>query len=205
MRGTGSYAEQEPGPSRVALPPVMNRALFLTSAAGVLCAAGSRAAVADGARPGPFCLPLAKGAAETVYDFELYLLDGEGKTFRLGDMLGSPVWLNFFASWCPPCNKEAGRIIELSKRYAPQGLHVIGIDVNEKPAAVRGFRDEHKIDYPIALDETGSVFTGLGLHEYPTHMFLHRTGKISCIFAGNLETSLMDNEVAVIVGDPKPI
>jgi peroxiredoxin len=179
----------------------MNRALFLTLAAG---AAGvtTSPALAGSARPGPFCKPLAKGAADVVWDFELYLLDGDGKTFRLADLLGSPVWLNFFTSWCGPCNEEATRVIELSHRYAAQGLHVIGIDVAEKAPAVRGFRDKYKIDYPIALDETGSVFKDFGMHAYPTHMFLHRSGKISCIFVGDLENRFMDNEVAVVTAGP---
>ncbi|MBD5656089.1 MAG: TlpA family protein disulfide reductase, partial [Candidatus Eremiobacteraeota bacterium] len=133
----------------------------------------------------------------------LYLLDGDGKTFRLGELLGSPVWLNFFTSWCPPCNDEAARIVELGHRYAAQGLHVIGVDVGEQAAAVRGFREKHAIDFPIALDETKSVFKQFGFHAYPTHMFLHRTGKISCIFMGELDTRFMDNEVSVVAEQPQ--
>ncbi|MBD5656355.1 MAG: TlpA family protein disulfide reductase, partial [Candidatus Eremiobacteraeota bacterium] len=142
----------------------MNRGLFLALAASAICAGGSTPALAGGARPGPFCLPLAKGVADIVYDFELYLLDGDGKTFRLGELLGSPVWLNFFTSWCPPCNDEAARIVELGHRYAAQGLHVSGVDVGEQAAAGRGFREKHAIDFPIALDETKSVFKQFGFH-----------------------------------------
>jgi len=177
----------------------MKRASFLTGAAGAIWACGASAVFADGAKPGPYCVPLPKGVADLVYDFELYLLDGNGKTFRLGDALGSPVWLNFYATWCPPCNEEAGVVLDLADKYIPQGLRVVGVDVGEDAAKARDFRDHFKINYPIVLDDKSSVFKGLGLSSYPTHMFLHRNGKISCVVIGEFDDRAMENEIDVVM------
>ena len=167
---------------------------FVASATALL--RGVTPAVADGARTGPWCRDLTKGVRETSYDFSLNLLDGKGDVFTLSDLVGRPVWLNFFATWCPPCNAEMSDIIRLASRFAPE-IHVIGIDVAEEPAKVRAFRDRHSVPFPIALDEKASVFHSFGFSELPTHMFLDARGYISCISVGDLLPNQMDNEIAV--------
>ena len=102
----------------------------------------------------------------------------------------------FFASWCGPCNVEAADIVRIAAKYG-DALHVVGIDVKEPAERARAFRDRHRISYPIALDDTGSVFEALGLHEFPTHVFLDARGVISCVSIGDLTPDQMDNEVAV--------
>ncbi|HTV74978.1 MAG TPA: TlpA disulfide reductase family protein [Candidatus Acidoferrales bacterium] len=155
-----------------------------------------------GARPGPYCSPLATDVAGPPYDFELELLDGNGQTFRLAQQLGSAVWLNFFASWCPSCDGEADRLARLAAHYAPHGLVTVGIDYKEPPAPVRAFRDRHKITFPIALDSMGSVFAGLGLSALPTHLFFDRAGRITCVAADDISFKAMDNEISVALGAP---
>ena len=158
---------------------------------------------AAGARTGPWCRPLVKGASETSYDFSLYTLDGERRVFTLSDLRGKPVWLNFFTSWCPPCNDEAADIVRIAHAYAGS-VHVIGIDVKEKPEPVRAFRDRHRITFPIALDDTASVFKSLGLHEYPSHVFLDASGRPSCLAVGDLTPDQMNNELAVALARDVP-
>ena len=183
---------------RLIIGVLFSRRHFLLAAAA--CAtqvARPTTTVAAGARPGKYCIPLGKGVGDLQYDFELNLLDGNGATFRVSDWYGSPIWLTFFASWCPPCNSEAGDIVDFAKHYAPQGLRVAGIDVHEKAEAARIFRDRHRIPFPIALDETGSVFNQLGFIGIPTQMFLDRTGRITCAAMTELTRTDMDNEIAV--------
>lgn len=176
----------------------LTRSRFLGGAASVSAAmlALPQRAAAHGARSGPWCHALTKGGRENIYDFSLDLLDGDGAIFTLSDLIGKPVWLNFFTTWCPPCNAEASDIVRIGATYA-QSAHVVGIDVAEAPAKVRAFRDRHGIAFPIALDTGGSVFRGFGFHGYPTHVFLDATGAISCVSVGDLTPAQMDNELAV--------
>lgn len=144
---------------------------------------------------------------EDAYDFSLYELDGKGDgVFTLSTLLGRPVWLNFFASWCPPCNAEAANIVRIAGKYG-DALCIVGVDVKEQPDKARGFRDLHKITYPIVLDDKGSVSKALGFHALPTHVFLDARGAITCISEGDLTTDQMDNEVAVALAHapiPRP-
>jgi thiol-disulfide isomerase/thioredoxin len=175
----------------------LSRRFFLSSSGAIVTAASApHLAVAAGARSGSWCLPLTKVANADAYDFSLRLLDANDAIFTLSDYLGRPVWLNFFASWCPPCNDEAADIVAIAAKYG-DALAVIGIDVRESADKARGFRVKHNIPYPIALDETGSVFRALGLKQYPTHVFVDAIGMISCISVGDLTAEQMDNEVSV--------
>lgn len=159
---------------------------------------------AGGARSGQWCLPITKFARDHVYDFDLELLDGNGELFSLSKLAGKPVWLNFFTSWCGPCNREAADIVSIWRKYG-DAVHVVGIDVAEKPEQARAFRDKHAIPFPIALDTTSSVFDALGFTGYPTHAFLDQQGLISCLSAGDLTPTQMDNELAVALARvPRP-
>ena len=169
--------------------------------AGAACAtvatlAARSTGAGSGARSGPWCRDLTKIARENIYDFDLDTLDGKDKTFTLSKLEGRVVWLNFFTSWCPPCNAEAADIVRIGAKYG-ETLAVVGISVKETPDPVREFRKRHRIPYTIALDDTGAVFKSLGFIYYPTHVFIDARGYISCISIGDLTPEQMDNEVSV--------
>ena len=186
--------------------PLISRKRFTTTAFPA-CAAtlvsGGLPGFATGARSGQWCRELTKVGREDAYDFSLSLLDRDA-IFTLSDYLGRPArWLQFFASWCPPCNDEAADVIRIAAKYGA-AICPVGVDVEEDPAPVRVFRDRHKIPFPIALDTKGSVFDALGLRNYPTHVFLDAQGVISCLSVGDLTPAQMDNEIAVALAR-KPI
>lgn len=162
-------------------------------------------ALAAGARTGPWCREMSKVAREEIYDFTLHKLDSEDDDlFSLSALKGKPVWLQFFASWCGPCNREAADIVRIAAKYS-DAIHVAGIDVGETPEHARAFRDAHNIPFTIALDHTQNVFHGLGFTAFPTHVFVDAQGYFSCISVGDLTPEQMDNEVAVALGRaPRP-
>jgi thiol-disulfide isomerase/thioredoxin len=170
------------------------RTALLTSAA--LIGGSPRPASADGARSGSWCRDLSKVARDDAYDFSLYLLDGDDKVFTLSDYVGRPVWLQFFASWCGPCNQEAADVVRIANKYAG-AVVTVGIDVKEQPGRARAFRDLHNIPFPIALDKEGTVFNSLGFRGFPTHLFVDARGLVSCLTDGDLTPAQMDNEIAV--------
>ncbi len=93
------------------------------------------------------------------------------------------------------------------KKFSHTGdaVPVVDIDVAEKPEQARTFRNKHAIPFPIALDTTSSVFDALGFTGYPTHAFLDKQGLISCLSAGDLTPTQMDNELAVALARvPRP-
>jgi AhpC/TSA family len=76
-------------------------------------------------------------------------------------------------------------------------VKVVGIDVKEKPEPVLAFVKRHGINFPVALDSTGSVFKALGGKYFPSHVFLDRDGYATCVALGSLNRVEMDNEIAV--------
>ena len=182
---------------------VATRDRFVRIAAATLVAvAGSgrapvRAAVV---RAGPYCSPSKAASLGDDYDFRLPTLDGGDVHF--GALSGSPLWLNFFASWCAPCNREAAVVERLARRHAAAGLVVVGIDVGETPEVARAFRDRHALTFPIGLDLGGAVFRALGFDAYPTHAFFDEAGRMTCCVAGGLDENEMANEIAVAFAAP---
>lgn len=103
----------------------------------------------------------------------------EGKPVRLSDFKGKVVLLNFWATWCPPCREEIPELVSLQKQYAPQGLVVLGIAMDEgDPAAIARFAKRKEINYPIVIGtpETAEAYGGVQI--LPTTFVIDRSGKI---------------------------
>ena len=104
-----------------------------------------------------------------------------GKSYRLSDLMGKVVMLQFTASWCSVCRKEMPFIEE--EIWMPgrkQGLVVIGIDRDEPEATVRKFAADMKITYPLALDPGADIF-GLYAEKQAgvtRNIIIDRNGKI---------------------------
>ena len=90
------------------------------------------------------------------------LTDLDGNPVRLADLRGKGVWLNFWASWCPPCQAETPVLRDVAERYEDRGLVVIGISVQETNAAdVRAYAERYQLGYTIAADLSGDIFQEL--------------------------------------------
>jgi len=113
------------------------------------------------------------------------LLDLDGRPVRLADLRGRPVWINFWASWCPPCQAETPTIRDLAAAYAPQGLAVIGISVQEATEDdVRAYARRYGLGYTIAADISGDVYRRYRVFGLPTQYFLDGEGVIRAIVQG---------------------
>jgi peroxiredoxin len=94
---------------------------------------------------------------DSVPDFELNFIDGSST--KISDYLGSPVMLQFTASWCSVCRQETPHIEkEIWNRFRDKGLSVIGLDRDEPLEVVKQFVEEMKTSYPMALDPGAEIF-----------------------------------------------
>ena len=104
-----------------------------------------------------------------------------GKTYRLSDLRGKVVMLQFTASWCSVCRKEMPFIeSEIWLPGKEKGLIVIGIDRDEPGKAVLKFMDDMKITYPLALDPGANIFGRFAKKEsgVTRNIIIDRNGKI---------------------------
>lgn len=122
----------------------------------------------------------------------------EGNSARLASYTGHPVWLNFFATWCPPCKQEMPQIEQRYRRLKPQGLTVVGVDQDETPALVARFVKPYAITFPIVIDE-GPAAATYDVFALPTSVFIDAHGIVRAVHIGVLSGGQMDKELALIM------
>ena len=110
------------------------------------------------------------------------LTDLDGRPVQLADLRGKAVWINFWASWCPPCQSETPVLRDIADRYRDRGLAVVGISVQESsPSNVAAYAAKYQLSYTIGADSTGDVFRSYRLYALPTQFFLGPEGAIRAI------------------------
>ncbi len=117
-----------------------------------------------------------------------------GPTLSLTSFHGNAVYLNFFATWCEPCNEEAPSIDALARSYASRGVRVVGIDVLESARKAAGFRSQHHLSYPVVVD-TGTLRSQYEINGLPVHVFIDREGVVQKIVVGELSPEAMRSDV----------
>lgn len=122
-----------------------------------------------------------------------------GKTFVLAALKGKPVYLNFFASWCGPCNDEAPAIGKLDAKYHSKGLAIVGVDELESAQKARGFLAEYHLPYVAAIDTDGKIAHDYGSPGLPTHVFIDRKGVVRLIRYGEMEPSDIETAIKSIL------
>ncbi|MGR4065616.1 MAG: TlpA family protein disulfide reductase [Vulcanimicrobiaceae bacterium] len=120
-----------------------------------------------------------------------------GSTLTSASFRGKPVYLNFFASWCEPCNEEASSIQGLSKKYAASGVTVVGVDVEENAAKAGGFERAHGLTYPVVVD-SGSMRDAYGVDGLPEHVFIDRDGVVHDLVEGEMQPSEIEAQIRAI-------
>lgn len=105
------------------------------------------------------------------------LSDLQGKQWRLRDLRGKVVLVNFWATWCPPCRKEMPDLQSLYEKYKDQGFVVLSIS-DEEAAKVQPFIAERKITYPILLDPGRKVNDTFMVEGIPKSFVYNREGKL---------------------------
>jgi peroxiredoxin len=108
---------------------------------------------------------------------DFVLNDMQGKAWRLKDLRGQVVLLNFWATWCPPCRKEMPDLEALYLRFKDQGLVVLAVS-DEDAAKVSPFLAERNITYPVLLDPGRKVNEELQIEGIPKSFVYDRGGKV---------------------------
>jgi thiol-disulfide isomerase/thioredoxin len=113
------------------------------------------------------------------------LRDLRGNPVRLADLRGKLVWLNFWATWCPPCQSETPTIRDLAEAYKANGLAVIGIAVQETtPTDVQAYADRYGLGYTIAFDATANIFDTYHVFALPTQILIGTDGRVLQVING---------------------
>jgi peroxiredoxin len=115
------------------------------------------------------------------------LTDLDGNPVRLADLRGKVVWLNFWATWCPPCQSETPVLRDTAAAYRDRGLVVVGIAVQETTVDdVRAYAERYELAYPIAFDASADMFHRYRVYALPTQFFIGPDGRILDVVNGPL-------------------
>ncbi|MDD3251729.1 MAG: cytochrome c biogenesis protein CcdA [Lachnospiraceae bacterium] len=135
-------------------------------------------------------------------DFEL--VDQYGNKHTLADYKGKTVFLNFWATWCPPCRAEMPDIQKLYETYDTEGddaLIVLGVaapNVGQETdeAGIAAFLEENGYTYPVLMDPTGELFSAYGISSFPTTFMINRDGYIFGYVSGMLSEDMMQSIIS---------
>jgi peroxiredoxin len=132
-------------------------------------------------------------------DWRLEALDG--KTYRLSDLKGAAVVLNFWATWCAPCRVEANWLAEIYDEFRPRGLAVLGVSMDElaDDAAVAEFARKYEVEYPILLRGASIADKYGGVRYLPQTFFIDRSGTIVRNTLGIKDHAELRQEVSKLV------
>jgi peroxiredoxin len=110
--------------------------------------------------------------------FSLQRLSGRGE-ISLASLRGRTVVLNFFASWCGPCKREAPILEQLWKVNRARGLVVLGIDANDSRGDAMRFVRAHDVTYPVVFDHDGRVASNrYAVSNLPVTYVLNPNGRV---------------------------
>jgi cytochrome c biogenesis protein CcmG, thiol:disulfide interchange protein DsbE len=116
-----------------------------------------------------------------------------GTPASLAALKGRPVLLDFWASTCAPCEKEAPVVDRVARRFERKGLVVLGINVSEPPDVVRAYAAQKGLSYPMAADPDG-VAGRFGVKQIPSLVMIDRQGNVMAFLTGFTDEAAL-NEI----------
>jgi peroxiredoxin len=133
---------------------------------------------------------------------EFVVTDLNNQTLDLNAYRGKVVLLNFWATWCAPCQLEMPRFIAWQSQYGSRGLQIIGISMDDDPAQVRSFLEKLHLNYPVAMgdEKLGELYGGvLGL---PLTLLIDSCGKVRAEYQGATRLTVIERQLKILLLHP---
>lgn len=145
---------------------------------------------------GPTPLTTAPYVGNLAPDFTLQTIDGRSITLReytSGD--GTPVVLNFWATWCPPCRVEMPYFENVNNLYSGD-VAVLGLNQAESAAVIAEYARDHGLTYPLLVDDDMKVNNLYGVLNLPTTIFIDRNGVVREVLIGTISQGVLEDRIA---------
>lgn len=134
-------------------------------------------------------------------DFELTLLDGT--PHKLSDYRGKVVFINFWATWCPPCQAEMPFLKSFYEREQDSGVVILGVNATRTEVSVpvvKAWSESWALPFPIMLDKEGKVTETYKVNAYPVTFMLDREGRIRLKHQGPMDENMLREALQRVSG-----
>lgn len=109
---------------------------------------------------------------------------GTGEPLDFGSYRGKVIYLDFWATWCPPCRKSMPFMMSMRKELGDEGLEVVAISVDEEKEAVNRFLARYPVNFAIAHDPDGDCPQKFEVMAMPSSYLIDRQGRIRYVHLG---------------------
>ena len=123
----------------------------------------------------------------------------DGRRMSVADLRGRPVVLNFWASWCEPCEAEAPALTRAQERLERAGGTVLGVTVEDAREDSRAFERKYGIDYPSLRDVGGRLAEAYGTNGVPETFVIDRQGRVVALQRGSVDDRFLDRALAEVL------
>lgn len=130
-------------------------------------------------------------------DFALKTWDNQ--SYKLADLRGKAVLINFFTTWCPSCRAEAPILQTAFQEYESRGFVVLAINLDESNVTVRSFQERLGLTFPIVIDKAERVARSYGIIPLPTSYLLDRNGVVRGSWAGAISKEQLESMLATVL------
>ncbi len=107
---------------------------------------------------------------------------------KFSSLRGKVVYVDFWATWCAPCRVSLPLLNRLRNDLSAQGLEVVGINVDEDPAAARRVVQEAGVAYPMLRGTGDEIMLAYGVEAMPSAYLIDRSGKVRSVHPGFRES-----------------
>lgn len=133
----------------------------------------------------------------TAPDFVLETLDG--KEVQLSDMRGKGVFLNFWGTWCKPCEKEMPYMENEYQNFKDKGVEILAVNIAESDLSVTQFVNRHRLTFPILMDRKSEITELYNIGPIPTTFLIDKNGEIVKVITGSMTQETVREYMKMIV------
>ncbi|SEM67021.1 Peroxiredoxin [Paenisporosarcina quisquiliarum] len=127
------------------------------------------------------------------------LVDMNGEKHQLSDYKGKGVFLNFWGTWCKPCEREFPLMDKQYQVYKDQGLEILAVNIGESDFAVQKFIDRKGLTFPVLIDDKKSVMETYKINPLPTTLLINPNGKIEKVITGEMNEEMIKDYMEQII------